>query len=59
MGICQTRERARDTEKSCQIDKQLEKDKAKQEYKILLLGNIKYKVFRLLKSKKCSLLFFR
>ncbi|KAI8094697.1 heterotrimeric G protein alpha subunit A [Thamnidium elegans] len=39
MGICQSGQDTRDTERSCQIDKQLEKDKVKQEYKILLLGS--------------------
>ncbi|KAF1805127.1 guanine nucleotide binding protein, alpha subunit [Mucor lusitanicus] len=39
MGICYSGEDAREAEKSCQIDKQLEKEKIKQEYKILLLGS--------------------
>lgn len=40
MGICQSGEDTRETERSQQIDKQLEKEKVKQEYKILLLGII-------------------
>jgi len=40
MGICYSGEDAKKTERSCQIDKQLEKEKIKQEYKILLLGKI-------------------
>ncbi|KAG1079273.1 hypothetical protein G6F42_023851 [Rhizopus arrhizus] len=39
MGICYSGEDAKKTERSCQIDKQLEKEKIKQEYKILLLGS--------------------
>ncbi|KAI7895671.1 G-protein alpha subunit [Mucor mucedo] len=39
MGICQSGEDTRQAERNCQIDKQLEKDKVKQEYKILLLGS--------------------
>jgi guanine nucleotide-binding protein G(i) subunit alpha len=38
MGICQSGDDTREAERNCQIDKQLEKDKVKQEYKILLLG---------------------
>jgi hypothetical protein len=38
MGICQSTEDARESKRSCQIDKQLEKERIKQEYKILLLG---------------------
>jgi guanine nucleotide-binding protein subunit alpha len=38
MGICHSGEDAKEAERSCQIDKQLEKEKIKQEYKILLLG---------------------
>lgn len=40
MGICQSGEDTREAERSQQIDKQLEKEKVKQEYKILLLGII-------------------
>ncbi|KAI8087825.1 heterotrimeric G protein alpha subunit A [Gilbertella persicaria] len=40
MGMCQSMNTlSREAEKSCQIDKQLEKEKIKQEYKILLLGS--------------------
>jgi hypothetical protein len=43
MGICQSSEDTRESERSCQIDKQLEKERIKQEYKILLLGYIHLK----------------
>lgn len=38
MGVCQSGEDTRETEKNMQINKQLEREKAIQEYKILLLG---------------------
>lgn len=38
MGICYSGEDVKEAERSCRIDKQLEKEKIKQEYKILLLG---------------------
>lgn len=55
MGICQSGEDTREAERNCQIDKQLEKDKVKQEYKILLLGDIVYNFF----FKLCLIIFFR
>jgi guanine nucleotide-binding protein subunit alpha len=39
MGICQSGENTQEFTRSCEIDKQLEKEKVNQEYKILLLGN--------------------
>lgn len=53
MGICQSGEDTREAERNCQIDKQLEKDKVKQEYKILLLGDIVYNFF----FKLCLIIF--
>lgn len=41
MGICQSGEDTRETEKNMQINKQLERERAIQEYKILLLGTYK------------------
>lgn len=40
MGLCYSKDDGGEAERSTQIDKQLEKEKIKQEYKILLLGLI-------------------
>jgi guanine nucleotide-binding protein subunit alpha len=43
MGLCYSKDDNGERQKNAQIDKQLEKEKIKQEYKILLLGLIQNK----------------
>lgn len=47
MGVCQSGEETHEADKSDQIDRQIDKEKAIQEYKILLLGTYTHAPFLL------------